>query len=244
MTYCATTRGAAVRYGVTRRVGNRRSSAEGMFCRITRAGTAIKIVGGSRGSPDHSTAKIAVLRLGCRGSVDAWLWATATRSHLGWRCHAPAVGEHCLRPGLAAADSGCGRRCGEAPPVTRSARDAEANHIRAGQAPGHRPQRRPGAACPDYTVEQRSASPGAGRCGTAWLWPGTPLIAALQTHEPGRPRRPVRPQITRWSAAFADLAARAERYRDGAVPRQGGATLPVWKGLVHAGAAVYGLRGS
>ena len=74
----------AIRSGVMRRVGNRRSSAEGMFCRITRAGAALKIVGGSCGSPDHSIAKIVVLRPGCRGGAGAWLRATAPHSRPGW----------------------------------------------------------------------------------------------------------------------------------------------------------------
>jgi hypothetical protein len=62
-------------------------------------------------------------------------------------------------------------------------------------------------------VEQRSASPGAVRCGTPWLWPGAPLIAVLQTRGPG------------------DLAERKDHGR---------AILPVWKGLVDAGAAYGG----
>src|SRR5512146_1402616 len=61
---------------------------------------------------------------------------------------------------------------------------------------------------------QRSASPGAGRCGTGRLWPGTSLIAALQTRESGRPRSPVRLRITRWSTAFAVWRQVQERYRD------------------------------
>src|SRR5690349_4517054 len=77
--------------------------------------------------------------------LDGGCWFTmillfaAGRRRVTW----PALQHRCRSDG--------GRSRGEAPPVTRSAWDAEADLIRAGQALGCGPQRQPGEACPNCT---------------------------------------------------------------------------------------------
>jgi hypothetical protein len=140
--------------------------------------------------------------------------------------------------------SGGGRRCGEAPPVTRSARDAEADLIRAGQAPARGPQHQPGAACPDYT------------CGTALGQPRRRALRnrmAMAGHAAHRRPAGARAWATsqtrygRRSRAGSRVRGSGGTCRSGTATRRKGhgrATRPVRKGLVDAGAAVYGLRGS
>src|SRR5689334_8931039 len=99
---------------------------------------------------------------------------------------------------------------------------------------------------PALTILSSSARPAQapGRCGTAWLWPGTPLIAAPAD---ARSRAASQPGTAADREVVSRVRGSGGTCRSGTETRwkdHGRATLPVWKGLVHAGATVYGLRGS